>query len=59
MERRSERGGDAGYVGFGDPVRALLLMYDISSIITVTFTAKMETTKAQIVALVDPFIASP
>jgi O-antigen/teichoic acid export membrane protein len=35
------------------------VMYDLSTIVTYTFTAKMQTTKSQIVALVDPFIRVP
>ena len=35
------------------------IMYDIASIATQTFIARMETTKAQLVFLVDPFIRIP
>jgi O-antigen/teichoic acid export membrane protein len=35
------------------------VMYDLSSIAVNTFTAKMETTKTQLVALIDPFIRVP
>jgi O-antigen/teichoic acid export membrane protein len=35
------------------------IMYDIASIATVTFTARMETTKAQLVFIVDPLIRIP
>ena len=35
------------------------IMYDIASIAIVTFTARMETAKAQLVGLVDPFIRIP
>ena len=35
------------------------IMYDIASIATVTFTARMETTKAQLVFIVDPMIRIP
>ena len=35
------------------------VMYDISSIVVNTFTAKMETTKTQLVALIDPLIRVP
>jgi len=35
------------------------IMYDLSTIVTVTFTAKMETAKSQIVALVDPLVRVP
>jgi O-antigen/teichoic acid export membrane protein len=35
------------------------IMYDLSTIVTTTFTAKMETAKAQVVALIDPFIRVP
>jgi O-antigen/teichoic acid export membrane protein len=35
------------------------VMYDIASIATVTFTARMETTKSQLVVLVDPLIRIP
>lgn len=35
------------------------VMYDLSSIVTTTFTAKMETAKSQVVALIDPLIRVP
>jgi O-antigen/teichoic acid export membrane protein len=35
------------------------IMYDLSTIVTTTFTAKMETAKTQIVALIDPLVRVP
>jgi O-antigen/teichoic acid export membrane protein len=35
------------------------VMYDIAYIVTTTFNAKMETTKAQVIVLIDPFIRIP
>jgi PST family polysaccharide transporter len=35
------------------------IMYDLASIATLTFTARMETTKAQLVFMVDPLIRIP
>jgi len=35
------------------------VMYDLSTIVTTTFTAKMETAKAQIVVMIDPFVRIP
>lgn len=35
------------------------VLYDLSSIATATFTARMETSKAQLIALSDPFIRIP
>ncbi len=35
------------------------IMYDVASVATLTFTARMETTKAQLIALMDPMIRIP